>query len=287
MRAGRLAVTLLAVGLTAAGCGKEKSGSGESPSPSPTTQPDDGEISVRAAGLQLIGAGYGGDVARLRPLNESEKGTAVALLAVADRGELIAFDDEASQVESLTDDQGSNLLAGEMTFGRPGFEYRPAISADHRALMCRLAGGSLPAGGAGRIQVRAVMVFRYSPSGQHIEARVQNAALRKNTQLQAGPFALTVVRAGEAGWGDDKMQVVFQSAQDLTGVADIRFLDAEGKPIASRRGAAIRNGFGGRFTWDIECGLAQKTDRATVVVEYWGDATTRRVPVRLTVGMGL
>ena len=124
----------------------------------------------------------------------------------------------------------------------------------------------------------------------------ENVALKPGTTITAGPLNLKITETGEPemmfGFGDDdeeedSWQVTLQAKQDLSNVAEFKFLDAAGKEIETSDGGTSTMRFGNSVTVDKSFILPKQMDSATVAITYWADLKEVKVPfdVKATVGL--
>jgi len=244
-------------------------------------------VKVRACGLQVVGKGYGDDNDALRPLNSFGAGTTVALLVTPGVGTLIQILNDECKVMKFTDDKGTDLLAGDMKFGQPGFNYGAQISKDGKATMMEVRGPGLPAADATSLTIEGTTAFMASATGKTETAKAENVELKKDGKFTAGALAFTIREAGKPQWGDEPLAIDLACKASLETVKSVTFLDANGKEIESHRNSTGRESFGGDTTWSMSFTLKQKVDKATVVVESWADAKKVFVPVILKVKLGM
>ena len=110
--------------------------------------PPAGGPTVSVAGLRVVGTGYGEDGREAQAFNESS-GIGLALVVQQrEWGGIIAFDDDASSLDGLTDSTGKNLLdeASIWPF--------PKLTKDGKTLIVEMRARGVPAAGATHIQAR-------------------------------------------------------------------------------------------------------------------------------------
>jgi len=250
---------------------------------------------VKVCGLRIVAKGYGQGMSGLRPLNGMEGASLAVLVHVPDGG-LISFDKKASKLAQFVDDKGTNLLqpvrkAGRSRFqfgsGRPVFGPFPKISKDAKAAMMEISAGRVPAKGASKLTAKGTFVFKRATAKK--TATHKNVALKPGAKIKAGPASFEVTKVGKPKWsmGGAKFAVTLKTTQDLSMIAKIRFQDAAGKEIKARLGSTTTMGMFGARTVTREYHLSKKLDRATVVVEYWQDMQTVKVPFSVTASVGL
>ena len=135
--------------------------------------------------------------------------------------------------------------------------------------------------------IEGTAAFLFSPDDKVETVKLENVELKPGTKLAAGPIKLSLNKAGKPTYGDEPFQVSFGSKNDVHAIKSMKFLDADGKEIGSRQSSIGMAQMGNEATFDIDYMLKAKADKATVVIEYWSDATTVKAPVNLKVGIGL
>jgi hypothetical protein len=179
----------------------------------------------------------------------------------------------------FVDDKGTDLLKPKPKFGSPVASF-PKFSADRHACLLQVRSESLPARGAKVLALEGTLVLTGAQGQDVHKAKVK---LAKGTTFQAGAVTFTVKGSGKPDWGDDPFQVSLEIKADVDPVATLRFLDAAGQEIKSRRQSTMRGM--GRIQWDYV--LKQKADEATVEVSLWKGMQEVTVPMKLQFGVGL
>ncbi|HOX38054.1 MAG TPA: hypothetical protein PL033_08705 [Candidatus Brocadiia bacterium] len=252
-------------------------GAGESAADSKTT----GSVEVR--GIRIAGKGYGKDD-ELRPFNWSA-GPVLALLAQVPGGGIIEFDHEASVVTAFVDDKGTNLMAGEMEFGKPGFNMMANISKDARACMVELTGSSLPAKDAKELKASGKIVIVTAKTKK--KETVKNIAMKAGTKFTLGGAAFEVTKVGKPDWGDEPQQITLQARQDLSAIASVVFIGPDGKVVESMDRGTMTMKMNKNITITKDYALAQKLPTATIEMEFWTDMKRIEIPFGISVSVGL
>lgn len=240
-------------------------------------------VSVEVRGVRVVGPGYGSEGEELRPFNWS-KGVTLALLVSVPEGGIIEFDDEACEVTKLVDDKGTDLFV-PATFSSPGFSSFDSVSADGKAVLVELNGGGIPAKGAKSITAKGTMAIRAGKSQKSYKA--ENVPVKMDAKVEAGDIPMVITTVGKPDWGDNPLRISLQATQDVSNIARIRFLDADGTEIeSSQSGRMSMSSFDSvQVTTDYD--LAKKVETVTVEVTYWTDLRTLKIPFDLTVPAGL
>lgn len=242
----------------------------------------DPAIKVQVRGLRIVGEGYGGEQG-LQPFS-SAPGVSLALLVTTSDGGLIEVDNDASKVEQLVDDKGTNLLT-EPKYSMAGFSHMADVSPDGKAIMTEISGGTPPAKGAS--SVRAVGAIAIRTAREKKSHKAENVAVKLDEKVAAGPITFAIKSIGRPDWGDKPLRISLEANQDLGSVAGVRFLDAAGKEIEADQAGSMRMAFGDSIQETRDFDLAQKVDQVTVEVTCWTDMKTVTVPFDVTVKPGL
>jgi len=245
----------------------------------------DGKASIEAVGLTIAkakpGDKFGGSYLIGRPA-----GVAIILRLVEPNRSIVALDAEASRLTSFVDDKGTDLSApkkGASGFGSDWLGSFPDIGKDGHSCQFEVR-GHLPAKGAAKLSLRAEIVYRCGTGAETIASTTQ---LTKGAAFPFGPVNVTIDEVKDASWGQSKMTFTLKSDKTFEAVKSVTFLDAEGKEIKHSAMGSGRMGFGKKFTYTRSFGLHRKVEKVTVKVEYYSKIETVRMPLDLTVGVGL
>ncbi|MHC4917522.1 MAG: hypothetical protein ACYTGB_18760 [Planctomycetota bacterium] len=245
-------------------------GEGAGPQPDPPPR-------VELRGLRVAAAGYEKGGERLWPF-DCPPGTTLALLVGVPKGGLIDFDETASRVETAADDRGTDLL-------KPGgVEFTSAkISPDRRACMLLARFAGRPCEGAASVRVEGRLVLKRAT--KRLSARAEGVALAAGTEFRLAGVPFEITGARRVQGGAHPLELDMTSDRSFSRVAEVRFLDAEGKPVRAERWAAgyVRS----RGEVKLNFALGQALGAATVEIDYWADVREVRVPLNLTAGLGL
>jgi len=243
------------------------------------------DVTVEVRGLRIVGKGYGEGMKGLRPFNWSP-GTTLAVLVTAPAGGLLKLDKDASKVDRLVDDKGTDLLQpGTSKFSRPGFGHWARISKDGKACMVEVTGNGVPAKEAKEITATGTMVFKSATKKQTF--RQKNVALQPGTKVAAGRIPLEITKVGKPSWGSDPVEVTFKTNTDLGPIAEIRFLGPDGKAIKSRGSGGSSFRTGGAMTVHRSYRLAKKATVVTIEIDYWMDLKVLKVPLSIKSSVGM
>lgn len=237
---------------------------------------------VEACGLRIVGQGYG-EGPDMRPFNWTP-GVSMVLRIVNPSGGLIGFDSDASKIESFVDDKGTDLLKSDETYMPVGFSSSDDLSEDGKAALIEVDGGTPPAHGTREIHLKGVAVFVVATEKKTFTQK--DVKLAADTEIKAGEISFVISKVGKPDWGDEPLEVTLKASTDLTSVAGVRFLDADGKEIESSVSSEMSMSFNESVTVERGYKLARKVDTATIEVTCWMNLEKVNVPVDVTTGVG-
>lgn len=240
-------------------------------------------ITVKVAGLRVVAPGYGEDMGQLRAFNRP-KGVTLALLLLKADGGIVAFEADSSKLDKFGDDKGTDLLAGTEGPGG-GFGSWPDVSDDGKACLFEISSETLPDGEATTVSASGTVVLKCGSKKQTFKH--DNAPLKKGTKVQAGKIPFEITEVGEPDWGDAEMQITLKATQDLSDVAEIKFLDAAGNEIETSGAGGSSMSWGANIVVEKNFNFPKKLDSVTVAVTYWLDLREVKVPFSLKASAGL
>jgi hypothetical protein len=204
----------------------------------------------------------------------------VSVLVEAPDGGLVQLVKDKCDVTAFKDDAGTDLLKAKPKFGDVLGSF-PKFSKDRKACLVELRSDAVPAAGAKTIAIEGTLVFSAAAGKEAV--KVASVKLAKGTAFKAGDVSFTVGAAGKPDWGDDPLQVSLKIRAAVDPVSAIRFLDASGQEIKSRRQGTMKGM--GAIQWDYV--LKKKVETATIEVTLWKGFREVTVPVKLSFGVGL
>ncbi len=212
-------------------------------------------------------------------------GTAVAVRIATPGRHIISIDHETSTLVKFADDKGTVLgTPGKQTSGKRWLRHFANISDDHRSCTPWIESKKLPAAGATRLEIEATVAL---VCGTDEKSGTASAALTKGTKLKLGPIDAEIAEVKDSRRGDMKVQVKFSSSQSFDAIRKIEFLGPDGAKIKHGTGGSSRWSMGGKATYTRTYRLAKKVETLTVKVTYFGKLETLKVPLKLSVGVGL
>jgi hypothetical protein len=228
---------------------------------------------VSVAGVRVVGIGYGEDGREAQAFNESS-GVGLALVVqTSGASGIIAFDDDTSKLEELTDSTGKNLLdeASIWPF--------PKLTKDGKAVIVEMKARGVPAAGATEVHARGKLSLTTATGSKPV--KVPNVALAndKTFKLGTGIVTLSEVEATEG-----KTSVTFKGPLAVFAtIRGMKFLDAQGHPIESSSGGS------GRMN-DVAMASYHLTTAAkavTLEIDQWQGLKPVVVPFDVKAGLGL
>lgn len=226
---------------------------------------------VVVGGIQVARVVVASDDFSAKPFN-SDNGTKIVLWVKMPAGQgLIELDEDASLLESFTDDKGTNL-GGK-------FDSFPDEFKDASGGTIEVESTAIPAAGATALQVEGSLAMTVATSTR--KTRVSNVALRNDAKLtlEKTPMTLAEVEAD----GEEQTFTLKLPRQVMTGIKNVVFLDAKGQPLEGR---ATGNGY---INDNAEMSFRVKTTGKTVTMEFetWQGQRTIKVPFKVKAGFGL
>jgi hypothetical protein len=210
--------------------------------------------------------------------------TSVHLLVESRDAGLVEVAKEKSALTAFRDDKGTDLLASKPKFGEVlgGF---PKYAKDRRSCLIEVQSDALPAPGARSLTLEGTLVFTVAGGEEAVKS--EGVKLSTGATLKAGALSLTVEKAGKPDWGDDPLAVTIKMSAATNPVSRIRFLDAAGQEIPSRRTSTSSMRMPGVYVINWEYSLKKAVETASVEVTLWKDLQEMTVPVKLEFGIGM
>jgi hypothetical protein len=223
--------------------------------------------------VRVVGVGYGEEGREAQAFNESS-GVGLALVVqTTGTGGIIAFDDDTSSLDELTDSTGKNLLdeASIWPF--------PKLTRDGKAVIVEMKSRGVPAPGATDVHAKGKLALTTATGSKPV--KVSNVALvnEKTFKLGTGLVTLSEVEATEG-----QTSVTFKGPLAVfAAIRDMKFLDAKGQPIEASSGGS------GRMN-DVAMASYRLTTAAkavTLEIDQWQGMKQVVVPFDLKAGLGL
>lgn len=243
---------------------------------------DDVHISVK--GLRLVAKPYH-DEQTMRAFNWFA-GTTMALQIDLPGGGLTGIDTNASRLESMTDDKGTDLLKKDEdnVVVSSGIRALGLFSEDGKATMIEIDAPQTPHPAATEIRAKGTLVLRTATIKKTYKDVV---TLEKGASVNAGPIPLTVARIGKPDWGSEPLGLTLRATQDTSAITAIRFRDGvKTSPVASRKLGSNVTGAHDQVRVDMSYALKKKVDIVMIEIDYWVDLRTVKVPFEVKTSVG-
>lgn len=235
--------------------------------------PPAGEPAVSVGGVRVVGTGYGEDGREAQAFNESS-GVGLALVVQQrEGGGIVAFNDDASALEELTDSTGKNLLdeASIWPF--------PRLTKDGKTLIVEMRARGVPAAGATHIQAKGKLSVTTATGSK--PQKVPNVGLVNDKTFKLGTGTITV---GDVEASESQTSVTFKGPISVfSAIRGIKFLDARAQPIESHTTSS------GRMN-EVQMASYQLTTNAkavTLEIDLWQGLKPVVVPFNVKAGLGL
>ena len=215
-----------------------------------------------------------------------DTGTSLSLIFQLPGQRIVCFDQGDSSVESMVDDQGTNLLALSHRLQVPGFlGHGCGILHNGQLAHVEIFGGTPPATGATMVQARGKAVFfTGSVSGKLPSAPVK---AEKDAEIRAGDtFKLRIARWEPGGIGGKGVNLTLRTEFHPAVMAGVKFLDGEGNPIESRPAGMAIEGTGENRVFLLHHQLASLPESLAMEIDYWSDLQRVEVPFDMKAGLG-
>jgi hypothetical protein len=230
-----------------------------------------------------------------------QEGTTVSLHVSLPGRTITGFDDQQSKLTAFKDDKKTDLAKARpkpkdagvgFNFGPGSSPLTAEIGPGGHSCFVDVKGPALPATGAGRISVKADLVFRCGEGEKTAEQK--DVALTDGTKITAGPVPMTV-KPGQ-GFGvnlpgqpaaDQGTTIILRTERPLAAITSVAFFDAAGQEIKSQKTGFNAAGVGENVQIETWYRLEKKVDKVGVKVTYFEKIVNLSVPVDLTVGIGL
>ena len=238
------------------------------PPPTPAAAPK-----VSVAGLRVVGIGYGEDGREAQAFNESS-GVGLALVVqTSGASGIIAFDDDTSALEELTDSTGKNLLdeASIWPF--------PKLTKDGKAVIVEMKARGVPAAGATEVHAKGKLSLTTATGSKPV--KVPNVALANDKTFKLGTGVVSLSDVEASG---DSTSVTFKGSLPVfAAIRGMKFLDAKGAAIeSSSMGSGRMN--------DVAMASYRLTTAAkavTIEIDQWQGMKPVVVPFDVKAGLGL
>ena len=245
-------------------------GQGSAP-PAPRATASGKEPEIAVGGVQTARVVVADDDFSAKPFN-SDNGTKIVLWVKMPAGQgLIEIDDDASLLQSVTDDKGSNI-GGK-------FESFPDEFKDGSGGTIEIQSSGFAASGATAILAEGSLAMTVAAGTR--KTRVAKVPLQNDAKFT---FDKTPIVVGGVEAQDDSQSFTLKlPRQVMAGIKNVVFLDAKGQPIEGRRTGS------GYMNEAAEMSFSVKTAAKVVTIEFesWQGLRTIKVPFKVRAGLGL
>jgi len=241
----------------------------QAPAPRATATGKEPEVVV--GGVQVVRVVVPDNDFSAKPFN-TDNGTKIVLWIKMPTGQgLIEIDEDASLLESVTDDRGSNI-GGK-------FDSFPDEFKDGSGGVIEIESTGFAAPGATAILAEGSLALSVATGTR--KTRVANVRLQNDATFRFGQTTITVA---DLETGDESQTFTLKlPRQVMTTIKNVVFLDAKGQPIEGNRTST------GYMNDAAEMGLSVKTAAKTVTLEFeaWQGLKTIKVPFKVRAGLGI
>ena len=229
------------------------------------------EPEVAVGGVQIVKVAVADDEFSGKPFR-ADNGTTIVLWVKMPEGQgLITLDEDASVLQSVADDKGSNI-GGK-------FSAFPEEFKDGSGGIIEIKSAGLPAAGATAIVTEGSLAMRIATGTR--KTRVAKVALMNDGKFVLGKTAIVV---SEVQAQDDSQTFTLKLPRQLmTEIKNVVFLDTKGEPVEGNRTGS------GYMNDAAELGFTVKTAAKTLTLEFelWQGLRTVKVPFKVRAGLGL
>ena len=206
-----------------------------------------------------------------KPFN-SDNGTTVVLWVKMPAGQgLIEIDEDASVLQHVGDDKGSNIGGKYDSF--------PDEFKDGSGGVIEIKSSGFPASGATAIVAEGTLALRIATGTR--KTRVSKVTLQANGKFTLGKTPVTIddVQAQD----ESQTFTLKLPRQVMTEIRNVAFFDAKGGPIEGRSTGS------GYMNDAAEMNFTVKTTAKTVTIEFemWQGLRTIKAPFKVKTGLGL
>ncbi|MEO6223069.1 MAG: hypothetical protein ABIP90_07445 [Vicinamibacterales bacterium] len=229
------------------------------------------EPEIVAGGVQVVRVAVPDSDFSAKPFHE-DNGTKIVLWVKMPTGQgLIEIDEDASLLQSVADDKGTNM-GGK--FGSFPEEFKDGTGG-----IIEIASTGFAAPGATALLAEGSLAMTIATGTR--KTKVANVKLVNDAKFNFGQTSITVAEVETQG--DTQTFTLKLPRQVMTSIKNVVFLDAKGQPIEGRRTSS------GYMNDNAEVGFSVKTAARTLTLEFeaWQGLKTIKVPFKVRAGLGL
>lgn len=229
------------------------------------------EPEIVVGGVQIVKVAVPDNDFSAKPFHQ-DNGTKIVLWVKMPAGQgLIEIDEDASLLQSVGDDKGTNI-GGK--FGSFPQEFRDGTGG-----IIEIASTGFAAPNAMALLAEGSVAMTVATGTR--KTRVANVRLVNDAKFTFGPAPIVVSDVETEG--ESQTFSLKLSRQAMTSIKDVVFLDAQGQPIEGRRTST------GYMNDAGEMGFTVKTAAKTLTLEFeaWQGLKTIKVPFKVKAGLGV
>jgi hypothetical protein len=242
---------------------------GQASAPRASASGKDPEVIV--GGVQIVKVAVADSDFSAKPFH-ADNGTTIVLWVKLPAGQgLIELDDDASVLQNVSDDKGSNI-GGK--FGSFPEEFK-----DGSGGIIEIKSSGFPAAGATAILADGTLAMTVSTGTR--KTRVPKVSLANNGKFTLGKTPIVIA---DVKTEDDSQTFTLKLPRSvMTEIKNVAFLDAKGEAIEGR---STGNGY---MNDAAEMNFTVKTAAKTLTLEFemWQGLKTIKVPFKVKAGLGL
>jgi hypothetical protein len=241
---------------------------------------------ITVAGIAVVRENINTDAANPYKPFGLETGTRLSLLFRLPEQRMVCFDQGDSSVESMVDDQGTNLMALSHRLQVPGFlGHGCGVVEDGRLAHVEIFGGTPPSAGAGLVQTRGKAVFYTASRSEKITTASVKA--KNGAEIRAGEmFQFQLDRWEAGGIAGKGVNLTLRLEFHPASIGGVKFLDGRKKSIESRPAGMAVEGAGDKRVFLLHYQLASMPDDLALEIDYWSDLGRVEVPFDVKAGLG-
>ena len=244
---------------------------GKKPAAGPRSTASGKEPEVVVGGVQTARVVVPDNEFSAKPFN-ADNGTTIVLWVKMPTGQgLIEIDEDASVLQSVSDDRGSNI-GGK--FGSFPKEFKDGAGG-----IIAIESSGFAAPGATALLAEGSVAMTVATGTR--KTRVPKVQLQNDAKFTFGKTGIIV--AGVESEADAQAFTLKLPRQVMAEIKNVVFLDAKGQPIESSRTSS------GYMNDAAEMGFSVKTSGKTLTIEFeaWQGLRTIKVPFKVRAGLGL
>jgi hypothetical protein len=241
----------------------------EASGPAPRTTATGKVPEVAVGGVQIARVIVPGDEFSAKPF-QSDNGTKIVLWVKMPAGQgLIDIDEDASLLQSVGDDKGTNIGGKYGSF--------PRVFKDGSGGTIEIASTGFPAAGATAVLADGSLAMSVA-SGTR-KTRVANVRLQNDAKFTFEKTPMAVAEVGAEG--DAQTFTLKLPRRVMESIKDVVFLDAKGQPIEGRRtGSGYMNDAG-----EMSFSLNSTAKTVTLEFEAWQGLRVVKIPFKVKAGL--